>query len=178
MLLWPFHNPNTVPTRIRIIQTEIQTEIQTIQTIQSGIQTEIQTVRKNLNNSILNSNHSNLNSNHLNLNLIIWTWIQIIRIIWTEIWAIGTGSQIIQTENQIWIVRLKFKPFELEFEFESFELKLEPFEQELESFKLKFEFKSFELKFNYSIEVRFKALIWLAGLGFIEVGLGVNLGCC
>ena len=26
--------------------------------------------------------------------------------------------------------------------------------------------------------MRFKALIWLVGLGFIRVGLGVNLGCC
>jgi len=35
---------------------------------------------------------------------------------------------------------LKFEPFELEFEFKSFELKFEPFELELESFKLKSEF--------------------------------------
>ena len=31
---------------------------------------------------------------------------------------------------------------------------------------------------RYSTEVCFKALIWLVGLGFIRVGLGVNLECC
>jgi len=30
----------------------------------------------------------------------------------------------------------------------------------------------------YSTAVRFKTLIGLVGLGFIRVGLGVNLGCC
>ena len=34
------------------------------------------------------------------------------------------------------------------------------------------------LEFFYSTAVRFKALIWLVGLGFIRAGLGVNLGCC
>ena len=34
------------------------------------------------------------------------------------------------------------------------------------------------VQLGYSTEVHFKVLIWLVGLGFIRVGLGVNLGCC